>query len=61
MSKDQFPDCLTCNWRQPCEEWYGRIGIDEEDCRAIVGTHFCRADWQPFAEDQKRRRKENNQ
>lgn len=45
--KDYY-DCLKCHYRDPCEKEFGRIGIDEEDCSAVVGTHFCRRSWDGF-------------
>lgn len=45
--KDYY-DCLKCHHRDPCEKEFGRIGIDEEDCSAVAGTHFCRRSWDGF-------------
>jgi hypothetical protein len=38
--------CYSCEHRQKCELEYGKIGVDEEDCRAIAGTHFCLKSWE---------------
>lgn len=46
--------CYTCKYLPQCEEHFGRIGVDEEDCRAIVGTHFCMGSWQKFIDDGKK-------
>ncbi len=59
MTNNSTDICLACQFRQLCEEHYGRIGIDKEDCRAIYGTHFCRADWQKFIDDSKKRHTPN--
>lgn len=49
-------DCLTCQYKIECENEYGRIGIDEEDCTAVIGTHFCKASWQPFFDNCNKKR-----
>lgn len=41
-------NCISCNYRLRCEDEYGKIGIDEETCEAIEGSHFCRKSWDDF-------------
>lgn len=34
--------CLKCKYRSECEEHYGKIGEEGEDCTAVGGTHLCK-------------------
>jgi hypothetical protein len=40
--------CEDCKYVDECEKHYGKIGVDKEDCTAIVGSHFCRKSWDGF-------------
>lgn len=46
--------CYECEFREPCEKEYGRLGIDAEDCSAIEDSHFCLLSWKPFIDACKR-------
>lgn len=40
--------CLKCKYRSECEEHYGKIGEEGEDCTAVGGTHLCKVFWKQF-------------
>lgn len=51
MSIGDKIDCRTCEFRAQCEEAFGKIDDDDEDCYVVIGTHHCRATWKEFYND----------
>lgn len=49
--------CLKCKYRSECEEHYGKIGEEGEDCTAVGGTHLCKVFWKQFYKDMKKQYK----